>query len=71
VDGFSIKVIDRVTQKPIDGALVIASFIARSGSHDSTLGLSNGLETLTGKDVLLTFLHGLLLIRVLVAMTQY
>jgi hypothetical protein len=50
VDGFSIKVIDRVTQKPIEDALVIASFVARGGSHSSTIGLSNGLEALTGKD---------------------
>ena len=50
VDGFSVSVVDRMTHEPIEGALVIASFIARSGSHDSTVGLSNGLETLTGKD---------------------
>jgi hypothetical protein len=50
VDGFSVHVVDRMTQKPIEGALVIASFIARSGSHSSTVGLSNGLETLTGKN---------------------
>lgn len=50
VDGFSVTVVDRVTQQPIEGVLVIASFIARSGSHDSMVGLSNGLETLTGKD---------------------
>ena len=47
VDGFSVEVVDKVTSRPIEGALVIALFIARSGSHDSTVGLSNGLETLT------------------------
>ena len=55
VDGFSVSVVDRVSQKPIEGALVIASFIARSGSHSSTVGLSNGLETLTGKDGIARF----------------
>lgn len=55
VDGFSVTVVDRMTKKPIEGALVIASFIARSGSHSSTVGLSNGLEALTGKDGIANF----------------
>lgn len=42
--------ISKATQEPIEGALVVASFVVLSGSHDSAAGLSIGLEVLTGKD---------------------
>ena len=55
VDSFSVIVVDSITQKPIEGALVVASFIARGGSHGSTVGLSNTLEAITRNDGIATF----------------
>lgn len=55
VDSFSIMVVDSISKKPVAGALVVASFIARGGSHGSSIGLSNVLEALTSIDGTATF----------------
>jgi hypothetical protein len=55
VDGFSIKVLDKASGKPLVGVLVVASFVARSGTHGSTVGLSNALEVLSDVNGVATF----------------